>query len=99
MNLIFDKGLTTEVSVVVHNYYENITGASATLNAVYSTTVNAQTQFRDYSNLEGLTFTTVDLVNSDGVSLPKNHAYTSVDVVNISYADDVKMYSVNISLK
>lgn len=85
-----------EESVTITNFFENL--GSQSLNATNSFVVTAESDFPDYSDLNGITLTSCIITNNDGVRIPTQGLYTRVDAITVSYDDTSKLYTANIIL-
>lgn len=85
-----------EESVTITNFFENL--GSQSLNATNSFVVTAESDFPDYSDLNGVTLASCIITNNDGVRIPTQGLYTRVDAITVSYDDTSKLYTANIIL-
>lgn len=85
-----------EESVTITNFFENL--GSQSLNATNSFVVTVESDFPDYSDLNGITLTSCIITNNDGVRIPTQGLYTRVDAITVSYDDTSKLYTANIIL-
>ena len=85
-----------EESVTITNFFENL--GSQSLNATNSFVVTAESDFPDYSDLNGVALTSCIITNNDGVRIPTQGLYTRVDAITVSYDDTSKLYTANIIL-
>ena len=82
--------------VTITNFFENL--GSASLNATNSFVVTSESEFPDYSGLNGIPLTTCIITNEDGVRIPTQGLYKKVDAITVAYDDANKLYTANIIL-
>lgn len=82
--------------VTITNFFENL--GSDSLNATNSFVVTSESEFPDYSGLNGLALTTCIITNDDGVRIPTQGIYKKVDTITIAYDEASRLYTANIIL-
>lgn len=82
--------------VTITNFFENL--GSASLNATNSFVVTSESEFPDYSGLNGIPLTACIITNEDGVRIPTQGLYKKVDAITVSYDDANRLYTANIIL-
>ena len=82
--------------VTITNFFENL--GSDSLNATNSFVVTSESEFPDYSGLNGISLTSCIITNEDGVRIPTQGLYKKVDTITVAYDDANKLYTANIIL-
>ena len=97
MLIIFDKGLSTEKTIEMDNFFEH--PINNNVNLVKEIIIKEGINIPDYSALnENFIFSTVTFISSNNVELPLIGKYNKVTSIGINYFDTDKRYSVNINL-
>lgn len=96
MVIIFDKDLTTQRTLVVDNIQEQVMENRIT--GSYEREMVERFQTQDLSNFTNRSFTTLNVYDNDGNSLPIQKTYNYIDMVQVSYMDAINVYSVIISI-
>lgn len=97
MLIIFDKGLLTERSIEMDNFFEH--PINNNVNLVKEITIKEGINIPDYSALsENFIFSTVTLISSNNVELPLIGKYNKVTSIGVNYFDADKRYTININL-
>lgn len=99
MFLYFNRGTESETSVVVNDFYENLTKAETMMTATNSIMVDQSSIFPSYEDINGLEFNSLEVETDTGVLVPLSGHYREVKSISISYNDASKMYTVNISIR
>ena len=82
--------------VTITNFFENL--GSDSLNATNSFVVTSESEFPDYSGLNGISLTSCIITNEDGVRIPTQGLYKKVDVITVTYDEASRLYTANIIL-
>lgn len=82
--------------ITITNFFENL--GSDSLNATNSFVVTNESEFPDYSGLNGISLTTCIITNEDGVRIPTQGLYKKVDAITVNYDEASKFYTANIIL-
>lgn len=83
-------------AVTITNVFENL--GSGSLNATNSFVVTNESEFPDYSGLNGISFTSCIITNEDGVRIPTQGLYKKVDAITVTYDEASRLYTANIIL-
>lgn len=96
MQFIFDKGLSTEKSLEIDFYSEQVRNHKLTAN--YDRQIDSQSDFPDISGFsDEVTFTTLNVMDS-GMSVPIIGKYNTISAFNASYSSVGRHFQINITL-
>lgn len=82
--------------VTITNFFENL--GSDSLNATNSFVVTSESEFPDYSGLNGISLTSCIITNEDGVRIPTQGLYKKVNAITVTYDEASRLYTANIIL-
>ena len=97
MLVIFDKGLMSEKTIEMDNFFEHPLNNNVNLSR--EIIIKEGVSIPDYSPVgENFSFTTVNIISSNGIEIPLAGTYNKVTGMSLNYFDADKRYSVNINL-
>ena len=95
MKIILDN--TKEITI--HNFNENYDEFGTRLHCVYITAVQENTIFPTVGNVEDYVFTDIKVINNQGIEIPLQYTYSTVDNINIGYDDVSNNYIITYNIK
>lgn len=97
MTMTFDKGTENERSLTVQNIFEH--PLTNNISATNSIKIESAEDFPDYDDFYGKpNFSTLEIVDGDGMEIPTHGSYNHIADFSTSYFDETKTLSVNILL-
>lgn len=97
LTMTFDKGTENERSLTVQNIFEH--PLTNNISATNSIKIESAEDFPDYDDFYGKpNFSTLEIVDGDGMEIPTHGSYSHISDFSTSYFDETKTLSVNILL-